>query len=298
MSIRDRLLSEENLIANGFKQDGVIPNVYYYNGVPYDINNQADRSAIEEILNNIQYQSYIKDMYEYEEIEPITKVTKKITTERTKEILPTHKEIMTNTTSKEYNTLGMLISKSNFNKEGGKMEAYVYEKDIETKFEELKSEGIKVPCLKTIKRHIKTLASITLGEEKLITIENSPNGIVYKIAQNYEGKYFVTIPCEQLKELLLVVNKEVLKLYCIFKYKCNEDKWIPISRKYLVKGMGLTEGEASENYISVVINALRKLGYIKIDTKHTTELDENNNMIYKKINYYQLTTFDEWKNKK
>lgn len=298
MSIRDRLLSEENLITNGFKQDKEIPNVYYYNGIPYDINNQADRSAIEETLSDIQYQLFIKDMCEYEEIEPIVKVTKKVTTERTKEILPTHKEIMTNTSAREYNFLCMLISKGNFNKVGDKMEAYIYEKDLKNKLDELKAEGIKVPSRNSMKAYLNVLSEITFdGNAKLVTKENSPNGIVYKIAQNYEGKWFITIPKEQLNELLISTSKEALKLYCIIKYtvEANNGKSTPITRSYLVRHMGLSEGISSEKYISTITTSLRKLGYIKIEVEHIKEIDEKGNTICKDKNYFQLTTFEEWK---
>ena len=298
MSIRDWLLSEENLIANRFKQDEEIPNVYYYNGIPYDINNQADRSAIEEILSDIQYQLSIKDMYEYEEIEVDTRVTKTITVERTYEILPTHKEVFSNTSARQYNFLCMLISKSNFNKEGDKMEAYIYEKDLKNKLDELKAEGIKVPSKNSMKAYLNVLSEITFDNNtKLVTKENSPNGIVYKIAQNFEGKYFTTIPKEQLNELLICTNKEALKLYCIIKYtvEANENKYTPITRSYLVRHMGLTEGISSEKYISTIIGALRKLGHIKINVEHIKEIDEQGNTICKDRNYFQLCTLEEWK---
>ena len=300
MNIEKKLLSSNNLIKNGFIQDKEINNCWYYKGVPYDITDIQGKQEVLDILDNLQYEQYYNN-YDYDTVEVNTRVTKTITVERTKEILPTHKEIMTNTSAKEYKTLGMIISKSNFNKEGEKMEAYIYEKDLKNKLDELKAEGIKIPSMKTIKRHIKALSKIMIeGEAKLITIENSPNGIVYKIAQNYEGKYFTTIPYEQMKELLILTNNEVLKLYCIIKYtvEANENKYTPITRSYLVRHMGLTEGEASENYLSIAINGLKKLGHIKIKVEHIKEIDEQGNTICKDRNYFQLATFEEWKNKK
>ena len=299
MNINDKLLSEENLIANGFKQDKEISTCWEYKGVPYDLTSiQGQQEAIE-ILDNIQYEKYINDMYDYDTVEVNTRVTKTITVERTKEILPTHKEVFSNTSARQYNFLCMLISKSNFNKEGEKMEAYIYEKDLKNKLDELKAEGIKVPSKNSMKTYLNVLSEITFDNgTKLVTKENSPNGIVYKIAQNYEGKYFTTIPKEQLNELLKATNKEVLKLYCIIKYtvEANGNKYTPITRSYLVRHMGLTENNVhTENYISTIIGALRKLGHIKVHVEHIKEIDEQGNTICKDRNYYQLCTLEEWK---
>ena len=271
------------------KNNRIIEEGKYY----YEFNDPLDRMELQLIIDNYQLQCE-------EPIEIVELIeTKKVNTikkERSHEILPTHSDIMRNTASKEYNTLGMIVCKSNFNNEGGKMEAYIYEKDLETKLSELKAEGIKVPSKSTLKRHIKALNKITIGDnsEKLITIESTPNGIVYKILQNYEGKYFVTIPCKQLKELLVGTNNNVLKLFCIFKYSCNETEWTPITRSYLVRHMGLTSNEASENYISIAIGVLKKLGYIKVKLEHLTVMDDNGKLIPNDKNYYQLTTYEEW----
>lgn len=297
MNINDKLLSEENLIANGFIQDKEINNCWYYKGVPYDITDIQGKQEVLDILDNLQYEQYYNN-YDYDTVEVNTRVTKTITVERTKEILPTHKEIMTNTSAREYNFLCMLISKSNFNKEGEKMEAYIYEKDLKSKLDELKAKGIKVPSKNSMKAYLNILSEITFdGDTKLVKKENSPNGIVYKIAQNYEGKWFITIPKEQLNELLITASKEALKLYCIIKYtvEANENKYTPITRSYLVRHMGLSEGISSEKYISTITTALRKLGYIKIEVEHIKELDEKGNTICKDKNYFQLTTFEEWK---
>lgn len=264
----------------------------------YSLNDERDIMELHQFIQEYEYQQGLLKLEE--EYGYCTNTFKIKVKERTHEILPTHSDVMTNTTSKQYNTLGMLVCKSNFNKKSNRMEAYLYEKDLENKLDELKAEGIKIPCLKTIKRHIKELTKITIGDnsEQLIRIENTPNGIVYKIQQNYNGKYFVSIPCKQLKELLIGTNNNILKLFCIFNYKCIETEWTPITRSYLCKGMGLTEGESSENYISIAIGVLKKLGYIKVKTEHLTIIDDNGKLIPHDRNYYKLTTFEEWENKK
>ena len=224
---------------------------------------------------------------------------------RTHQILPTHKNVLRNTTSKEYNFLSNLISASNFNsleeRNGIDMEAYLYEKDLQRKLGELESQGVKVPSKNTIKKHMNTLSKIEIDDNgfKLMNISNSPNGIVYHIAQSYEGKYFQKIPVKQFNELVVFTNNNVLKLYCIFKYTIegNEGRWTRIDRMYLCRHMGLKETRGNCDNLSVAIKGLKKLGYIKIKQENIVEVDEQGNKKPKTVNYYQLTTYEEWENK-
>jgi len=230
---------------------------------------------------------------------------------RTHQILPTHKDVLRNTTSKEFNFLSNLISVSNFNnieeRKGVDMECYLYEKDLQTKLNELKEQGVKIPSRNTIKKHMQTLSQIEIGDKgfKLMNISNSPNGIVYHIAQSYDKKYFQSIPIKQFNELVTFTNNNVLKLYCIFKYTIeNENKkrntdndWVRIDRYHLCRHMGLKDTRGNCDNLSIAIKGLKKLGYIKIKQEDIIELDEEGNRVPKTVKYYKLTTYEEWLNK-
>lgn len=257
-----------------------------------------------------EYYSVFDDMEYINKCLKSVEETEEITeeSERTHQILPTHKDVLRNTTSKEYNFLANLISMSNFNegeqKNGIDMEAFLYEKDLQTKLNELKEQGVKVPSRNTIKKHMKTLSKIEIGDRglKLLNISNSPNGIVYHIAQSYQNKYFQVIPVEQFNELVLVCNANALKLYCIFKYtiegenakRGTDNDWVRIDRMHLCRHMGLAESRGNCDNLSVVIKALRKLGYIKVKQENIVEVDEEGNKKPKTVNYYKLTTYQEW----
>ena len=227
----------------------------------------------------------------------INKEVNKKETIKTDDYLPTHEDVMRGTKPNEYKTLSFIISNSNFNKEGERMEAYVYDYDIKKKAKDLKEQGIKgVPSLSTLKRHINVFKRITIGEEqlKLLTIENSPNGLVYKIAQNYDGKWFQIIPCEQLKELIFLQDN-VLKLLIIFKYTCNETEYKTVDRNYLCRHMGMEETKKCRDNITTMVNILIKLGYIYKEYDHINKADKDGELNPCCICRYKLATFEEWK---
>ena len=293
MEFKNKIIEHNNLLKYGFTQDKEDSNVYYYGGTPYSIIDSFDISEILSIIDEINW----KRDNEGNELQNKTTEVKK---ERTKEYLPTHADILNNTTSKEYKFLSNLISVSNFNErgKGENMEAYLYEKDLDKKLEELKEQGVKIPCKKTIQKHIKKLSSIEIdGNKPVISIESSHNGLIYKIAQSYDNKYYTTIPSEQLKDLIICTNDNMLKLYCIFKYtiEANKNEWTRIDRMYLCRHMGLEENRGNCNTISIAISGLMRLGYIKVEQEDIKEINEEGNVISKTVNYYKLTTFEEWK---
>lgn len=292
----------KNLLKYNFTEDKEKSNIVYYNSIPYDLNNYEDRLGIDNIIGDLMEQEEAEARRKWEEQQnniyceeiynnTITKTKK----EKTHEILPTHKSVMTNITNKEYKTVATLVHVSNYNKEGEQMEAYVYEKDLEEKLNELKEEGAKVPSMKTVKRHIKKLSNITINDNKaFVTIENTKNGIVYKIAQNYEGKFFVTIPIKQARELIVATNDNLLKVFAIFCYKCNEEGFTLITRSYLCEGLGKEPTEKNKDNISTITNVLLKLGYIKVKREHLLEKTDEGKTIVKNVNYYRLATYEEW----
>lgn len=216
--------------------------------------------------------------------------------ERTDELMLTHPKVMRSTTGYEIKTVAQVTTMANFKRrKSDDMECYAYKKDILDKLKELKEQGVKgVPTYKTFDKHMKTLSKIMLDDiTPYIAIEDTPNGIVYRIKQSYNGKWFQTIPCEQLKELIACTNNNVIKLYLIFKYTLEDKKdFYPIDRGYLCRHMGMTESKKSKDNITTIVNVLAKLGYIKRRYEVVNNINGSNG---KKICKYRLTTFEEWR---
>lgn len=213
--------------------------------------------------------------------------------------LLTHDDFLSNSKGGEFNTYSLLVSIGYVNKERSclDMEKYLYENNLEEKLEELKKGGVKVPSIKTIKRHIKKLSNITINNQDdftVINIINTPNGIAYQIKQSYNGAYYYSIPYKQMVELINFTNSNVLKLYCILTYTCNQKGFIPVTRDYLCRKMGFENTRGNHNKISIMLSGLKKLGYIHIRQEHKTEPLDNGNLKSKTFNYIKLTTYAEW----
>ena len=215
-------------------------------------------------------------------------------------ILLTHKDFLENIKGSEFNTYAKLITISKVNPNMGgtnrDMERYLYEEKLIEELERLRNEGVKIPGIRTIETHIKKISKISIDGKNFNVIEivNTPNGIAYKIKQSYEGKYFVSIPYKQMQELITGVKSNMLKLYCIFNYMCNEEEYTKITRSFLCNKMGFVDTEGNRNKISIMINMLRKLGYLHIKQEHIKEIEDNGNIQMKTVNLYKLTTYKYW----
>lgn len=245
----------------------------------YDLTNDSRRKEIEKIIGR-----KIK----------IDNIKPKKETIKIDEYLLTHPNIMQSTTGYEIKTVARVTTIANFNrKKGGDMECYAYKKDVLQQLKELREQGVKVPTDKTFNRHMKALSKIMLDDKTpYITIEDTPNGVVYKIKQSYDGKWFTTIPVEQMKDLLISTNHNVIKLYLIFKYTCDENNWKRVDRGYLCRQFGIEGNEKNKDYITSIVNALARLGYIKRKYEWVSDTKHSNGY---KACYYQLTTMHEWK---
>lgn len=215
-------------------------------------------------------------------------------------MLPSHNDIIQDKTF-PYNTYAMLTINSNFNKNNkDEYKNYIYKstvkKDISDFLEEAKKDfpDGKIPAVKTVEKHIKTLLSCDLP---LMKVENSPNGVVYKLKADVDGKYFVRIPYAQVRELVVATNKNMLKLFVILTYMCDTETYKVIDRKFLARQLGLSDiSNRGLDVISTMTNSLRKLGFIDIKQEIQTDYDkENHREIGKKINSYRILTLDEYK---
>lgn len=255
---------------------------YGWDTIPYDVNDPSEVGMIRHIydfVNGLDKQQNKDDVCF---------------------MLPSHNEIIQDK-SFPYNTYAMLTINSNFNKNNkDEYKNYIYKstvkKDISDFLEEAKKDfpDGKIPAVKTVEKHIKTLLSCDLP---LMKVENSPNGVVYKLKADVDGKYFVRIPYAQVRELVVATNKNMLKLFVILTYMCDTETYKVIDRKFLARQLGLSDiSNRGLDVISTMTNSLRKLGFIDIKQEIQTDYDkENHREIGKKINSYRILTLDEYK---
>ena len=153
-------------------------------------------------------------------------------------MLTSHNDVIQDKTF-PYNTYAMLTINSNFNKNNkDEYKNFLYrddiKKDIGDFLEEAKNDfpDGKIPAMKTVEKHIKTILSCDLP---LVKIENSPNGVVYKLKADVDGKYYVRIPYVQVRELIVSTNKNMLKLFVILTYMCDTENYKKLDRKFLAR---------------------------------------------------------------
>ena len=152
----------------------------------------------------------------------------------------------------------------------------------------------KVPAKKTIQRHIKKLVE---SDVPLMKVEKYNGKVYYKLLNSIDGKYYIRIPYQQMRELVIVTNGHMLRLYAlvcsILKAKgCGYDKYYPITRKYLAECLGYsTNSNRCLDEIGTMLTALCKLGHL--ERLETTEISKDGNT-YKTIHKYRRTTLEEW----
>ena len=215
-------------------------------------------------------------------------------------MLTSHNDVIQDKTF-PYNTYAMLTINSNFNKNNkDEYKNFLYrddiKKDIGDFLEEAKNDfpDGKIPAMKTVEKHIKTILSCDLP---LVKIENSPNGVVYKLKADVDGKYYVRIPYVQVRELIVSTNKNMLKLFVILTYMCDTENYKKLDRKFLARQLGLSDNsDKTLKGIGTMTDSLMKLGFIDIQEEVKTEYDkEANKMKVKTINAYRICTLEEYK---
>lgn len=207
--------------------------------------------------------------------------------------------------SKYFNAYAMGVAVSNFNQEKQDFRSYIYKNELKqriTEFLEAEKEEFpdgKIPAVRTVEKLLTELLKCGIPLES-IKIINTPNGVAYKLRNRVDNHWYIKLPYRQLKELVVATNRNMLKLFVVLKYTCNEDckTFTTIDRKYLAREIGLSEN-AHKNLdaISTMLIALAKLGYIEIRQETRTDYDEEaGREIGKKINSYRLRSLEEYDN--
>ena len=134
----------------------------------------------------------------------------------------------------------------------------------------------------------------------LVDLQNTPNGLVYRLRAEYEGGYYVSVPFIQLKELLLYTNKNALKIYIFLKdylKNAKQGEFTPIDRRFIARSRGLSDKSVKNlDAISVILKSLVKLGFIEIKEtvkKEVSKQDPSKKQV-KTIYAYRVCTLEEY----
>ena len=200
----------------------------------------------------------------------------------------------------KYNTFASLMACSNKNIGDVKVmefSNYLYDNKIDEVIEFINATNSKPISKRTLNSHIKSI--IDSGFD-LVDLQNTPDGLVYKLRAEIDGGYYVTIPFIQLKELLLSTNKNTLKIYVFLKDYLKDVKqgeFTPIDRAFIARSVGLSD-KADKNVkaVGTIVKSLVKLGFIEIKetVKKEVSKQDPSKIQVKTIYAYRICTLDEY----
>ena len=151
----------------------------------------------------------------------------------------------------------------------------------------------KIPASRTVKRHVEKLINNNIP---LIKVENYNNKVYYKLLNCIDGKYYVRIPYEKVRELVVSCTPNMMKLYAVMCYATNETEYKPITRSWLAEKMGLsTISDNNLKTIGIMLTSLCNLGFLECLEEVSISPDGNE---YKTIHKYRITTLNEYREAK
>lgn len=276
-----------------------------------DLVNEAIASNEEKLASSSNRDSLLYDLV----VNRLTGTTKEA--EATKEVdtnsnrkefdvlVVTHPDVIKNIDGSTYSTYAGLKAISHF--EGLTLEEYnnyIQKRGAQKVLLDFMEEASKefdgkVPSPSTVKKHIKKLID---NKIPLIKVENHNGKVYYKLLNCVKNKntgnpnYFVTIPYEKVRELVISTNSNMMKLYSIMCYATNETEYKPITRSWLAEKMGLsTISENNLTSIGIMLTSLCNLGFL--ERLEETQISNNGNT-YKTVYSYRITTLDEYRQAK
>lgn len=213
--------------------------------------------------------------------------------------LPAHNDILSDKKFK-YNAFASMMACSNKNigdVKSMEFTNYLYDNKMDEVIEFIYETTGKRISGRTLNSYMKNI--IDSGYD-LVDLQNTPNGLVYRLRAEYDGGYFVTIPFIQLKELLLSTNKNALKIYIFLKdylKNAKQGEFTPIDRAFIARSIGLSD-KADKNVkaIGTIVKSLAKLGFIEIKEtvkKEVSKQDPSKTQV-KTIYAYRICTLDEY----
>lgn len=158
-----------------------------------------------------------------------------------------------------------------------------------------KEFGGKVPASRTVKKHVKEMLE---NDIPLMKVEKYNGKVYYKFRNCIDGKYFVRIPYEQLRDLVICTNGKMIKLYVMVcailqNNDCGTTKHHKITRDHLAKKLGLNGNNRQLlGEIGQMLNGLCRLGFL--ECLETVETSKDGNT-YKIIHSYRRLSLEEYR---
>ena len=214
-------------------------------------------------------------------------------------LVVTHPDVIKNIDGSTYSTYAGLKAISHF--EGLTLEEYnnyIQKRGAQKVLLDFMEEASKefdgkVPAPSTVKKHIKKLID---NKIPLVKVENYEGKVYYKLLNSIDNKWYVRIPYEKVRELVISTNSNMMKLYAIMCYATNETEYKPITRSWLAEKMGLsTKSTRGLDEIGTMLTSLCNLGFL--ECLETVETSKDGNT-YKTIHSYRITTSEEYKQAK
>ena len=270
-----------------------------------DLINEVIASNEEKLANSSNRDSLLYDLVVNKLIGTVKEVetTKEVDTNSNRKgfdvLVVTHPDVIKNIDGSTYASYAGLKAISHF--EGTTIEEYNNyiqkrgsQKVLLDFMEEASKEfDGKVPAPSTVKKHIKKLID---NKIPLVKVENYEGKVYYKLLNCIDNKWYVRIPYEKVRELVISTNSNMMKLYSIMCYATNETEYKPITRSWLAEKMGLsTKSTRGLDDIGTMLTSLCNLGVL--ECLETVETSKDGNT-YKTIHSYRITTLDEYKQAK
>ena len=214
-------------------------------------------------------------------------------------LVVTHPDVIKNIDGSTYSTYAGLKAISHF--EGLTLEEYnnyIQKRGAQKVLLDFMEEASKefdgkVPAPSTVKKHIKKLID---NKIPLVKVENYEGKVYYKLLNSIDNKWYVRIPYEKVRELVISTNNNMMKLYAIMCYATNETEYKPITRSWLAEKMGLsTISENNLTSIGIMLTSLCNLGFLECLEEVNISPDGNE---YKTIHKYRITTLNEYREAK
>ena len=270
-----------------------------------DLVNEAIASNEEKLASNSNRDSLLYDLV----VNRLTGTVKEA--ETTKEVdtnsnrkefdvlVVTHPDVIKNIDGSTYSTYAGLKAISHF--EGLTLEEYnnyIQKRGAQKVLLDFMEEASKefdgkVPAPSTVKKHIKKLID---NKIPLVKVENYEGKVYYKLLNCIDNKWYVRIPYEKVRELVISTNNNMMKLYAIMCYATNETEYKPITRSWLAEKMGLsTISDNNLKTIGIMLTSLCNLGFLECLEEVSISPDGNE---YKTIHKYRITTLNEYREAK
>lgn len=163
----------------------------------------------------------------------------------------------------------------------------------------------KVPAARTVERQITKLINNGIP---LVKVENHNGRVYYKLLNCIDGKYYVKIPYEKVRELVVSTSNNALKICAVMTYLCDEKTskmekvykngkvYFTISRECVAEAIGLSsKSNRGLDDIGITLTSLCNLGFL--ERFKETQISKDGNT-YKTIHSYRITTLAEYKEAK